>query len=64
MARTLKTKGLEELDALRRRARRQQGLGRIGSKDAEYIVTRLNEVEARIISMTEENENGMEEVVE
>ena len=64
MARTLKSLGLEELRSLRRRARRQQGLGRIGSRDADYIVSRLNEVEARIISMTEENENGMEESVE
>ena len=64
MAKTLKSLGLEELWSLRRRARRQLGLGRIGAKDAEYIVSRLNEVEARIISMTEENENGMEESVE
>lgn len=64
MAKTLKSKGLDELRSLRRRARRQQGLGRIGSKDAEFIVDLLNKVEARIISMTEENENGMEEVVE
>ena len=64
MAKTLKSLGLLELDSLRRRARRQQGLGRIGTADAEYIVTRLNEIEARIISMTEENEDGMEELVD
>ena len=64
MARTLKTKGLEELQALRTRARRQQGLGRIGAADAEFIVSRLNEVEARIVSMREKNENGLEEAVD
>lgn len=64
MARTLKTKGLEELRALRNRARRQQGLGRIGAADAEFIVSHLNAVEARIISMRENNENGKEEAVD
>lgn len=63
MAKTLKSLGLQELDSLRRRARRQQGLGRIGAADAEFIVKRLNEIEARIIEMKEENENGLEERV-
>lgn len=64
MARTLKTKGLEELNALRNRARRQQGLGRIGAADADFIVKRLNEIEAKIIAMRESNENGLEEAVD
>ena len=64
MARTLKTKGLQELNALRNRARRQQGLGRIGAADAEFIVKRLDEIEARVISMRENNENGLEEAVD
>lgn len=61
MARTLKSKGLEELRSLRRRTRRQQGLERIGKADADFIVSRLDQIEARIISMTEENEHGEEE---
>lgn len=61
MARTLKTRGLEELRTLRRRVERQYALERIGRYDKEYLVEHLNRVEARIIGMTERNENGEEE---
>jgi hypothetical protein len=35
-------------------------MARIGQADFEYIDTRLNEVEARIVSMQEFNEYGKE----
>lgn len=61
MARTLKTAGSAELRALLRRTHRQKALGRIGQDDCDYIVSRLLEVEARITSMRELNEQGEED---
>lgn len=54
MAAPLKTAGLRELTALRRRVARQAAMERIGWDDAKYINTRLDEIEARIIAMREE----------
>jgi hypothetical protein len=59
--RTLKTRGLEEVHALRKRNRRQFALRRISKADYEYIDIRLDEVEARIVGMRELNEHGEEE---
>ncbi|QSL67820.1 hypothetical protein [Nocardia phage P3.1] len=61
MARSLKSRGLEELRTLRRRVERQYALGRILRSDREFLVKHLDEVEARITKMSEKNENGMEE---
>lgn len=36
-------------------------MGRIHPEDAEYITTRLDEIEARIVSMWETDEYGKEE---
>jgi hypothetical protein len=58
--RALKDVGLAEVSALRRRVRRLLALERVFPADAEYIVTRLDEIEARIVSMTETNEHGKE----
>lgn len=58
--RPLKDAGLEEVRVLRRRTRRLLAMGRVLPADADYIVTRLNEVEARIVSMHEMNEFGSE----
>lgn len=60
MARPLKDVGLREVGSLRRRTRRQLALGRILPHDASYIDARLNEIEARIVSMHEEDEYGKE----
>lgn len=54
--RSLKEKGVEEVRALRRRVVRSQAMERIGKADADYLVARLNEVEARIVSMPEYGE--------
>jgi hypothetical protein len=59
--RTLKSVGVEEAARLRRRARRALAMGRIHPEDASYITTRLDEVEARIVSMWEQDEHGQEE---
>lgn len=59
--RTLKSAGVEEAARLRRRTRRALAMGRIHPEDASYITTRLDEIEARIVSMYEQNEYGKEE---
>lgn len=61
MARSLKTRGLAELDSLRRRARRQHSLGRIDLQDLDFLMVRIQEIEARIVTMRELNEQGEEE---
>lgn len=59
--RTLKSRGVVEVQQIRSRARRQLAFQRISKADYDYIDTRLDEVEARIISMQELNEQGEEE---
>ena len=54
MAGPLKTAGLRELAAVRKRVKRQLAMERIGRADAEYLSARLDEIEARIVSMREE----------
>lgn len=61
MARSLKTTGLVELGKFRKRVRRQLAYGRISTPDAEYLCDRLDQIEARVVSMTERNEQGEEE---
>lgn len=54
MAASLKTAGLRELEALRRRVRRQFAMERISGQDTEFLIKRLDEIEAHIIKMREE----------
>lgn len=61
MARSLKSVGLRELNTLRKRVERQYLLDRIARPDRDELVSLLNKVEARITSMGEKNEHGMEE---
>jgi len=56
MALPLKTAGLGELAAFKRRVTRQLGLRRISRVDHDYIVERIDEIEARITTMREEGE--------
>lgn len=58
--RTIKTRGIEELRALRRRVRRSLAMERISRDDFLYIDARLDEVEARMITMRELDEDGKE----
>jgi hypothetical protein len=58
MVAPLKQRGADELKSLQRRARRLYALERIRRDDFEYIIKRLNEVEARIQTMAEEDTNG------
>lgn len=64
MARSLKTRGIAELNALRNRTLRQHALGRIERTDEKFILIRLGEIEARITAMRELDENGKEEGAE
>lgn len=60
MVRPLKERGVDDVDSVRRRVRRLLGLSRVLPDDAAYIVERLDEVEARIVSMRELDEYGKE----
>lgn len=59
--RSLKDVGREEVARLRRRTRRLLALERIMPADADYITDRLDQIDARIVSMQEFNEYGEEE---
>ena len=54
----LKQRGADEVKSLQRRTRRLYALERIGRDDHDYILRRLNEVEARIQTMVEEDATG------
>lgn len=58
--RPLKDVGLDEVRRLRSRTVRLEAMGRVFPVDAEYITDRLDEVEARIVSMHETDEYGKE----
>ena len=59
--RSLKDVGLRDVRSVKRRTRRLLAMERILPGDADYITTRLDEVEAKIVSMHEVNEYGKEE---
>lgn len=59
--RSLKDVGLREVRALRQRTVRLEAMGRVFPTDSEYITDRLDEIEARIVSMHELDEYGKEE---
>jgi hypothetical protein len=62
--RALKERGLSrELAPLIKRVKRAYAMNRISKADCNYLLSRLEEVEARIVSMTEIDETG-EEVLE
>lgn len=61
MARSLNTKGREELAALRRRVVRQQSLERIHPVDAKKLIEKIDELDALIIKTYEVDENNQQE---
>lgn len=61
MARSIKSRGLSELRSLRARVLRQHALERISRPDRDWLITHIDELEARIIQMQERNEQGEEE---
>lgn len=56
MAKSLKSAGLEELAALKRRVTRQLALKRIARPDHDDLVEHIDAIEARIVEMREEGE--------
>ena len=56
--RPMKARGLADVKATLKRVRQLRALGRVDAPDAEFIIDHLQEVEARIISMREEDERG------
>jgi len=61
MARSLNTKGREELAVLRRRVVRQQSLERIHPADARKLIEKIDELDALIIKTYEIDENNQQE---
>jgi hypothetical protein len=57
---SLKTRGVQELEALRKRVRKSRAMGRISKSDYDFLEERLDEIEARIVAMTEISKEGME----
>lgn len=57
MARSLKSRGVEDLKNVRQRAERQHALGRIGVHDRDEIVSRINKLIKHIVEMEEIDEN-------
>jgi hypothetical protein len=60
MMRPMKDVGLREVRAARRRCRRLLAMDRLLPMDAAYIVSRLDEIEARVVQMRELDEYGKE----
>lgn len=58
--RPMKDAGVIEVQALRRRARRLYAMERIDKPDYEYIDKRCDQIEAKIVSMSERDEYGKE----
>jgi hypothetical protein len=58
MALPLKTAGMAELTAFRKRVKRQLALERIDPQPAGEILERLNQIEAIIQTMREEGADG------
>lgn len=58
--RPMKDAGLKEVQSARSRVRKLWGMGRVARPDFEYIDKRLDEAEARIVSMPETDEFGKE----
>jgi hypothetical protein len=56
----MKDVGLKEVRSIRSRVRKLWGMDRIGRPDFEFIDKRMDEVEARIVSMVETDEFGKE----
>lgn len=61
MARTLKSRGMQELTTLRNRVRRQRQLSRIDRTTSDQLEKLLGQVEVIIINCRELNEEGEEE---
>lgn len=58
--RPMKDAGLKEVRSIRARVRKLWGMERVSRPDFEFIDKRMDEVEARIVSMTETDEYGKE----
>lgn len=57
---TIKEAGIEEVRKLRQRAIRSLAMERIHQEDCKYIVDRLDQIEARIQVMWEDDPNAKE----
>ncbi|QFG08204.1 hypothetical protein PBI_GRETELLYN_66 [Gordonia phage GretelLyn] len=60
MARSLNTKGREELALVRKRVIRQEALGRISAYDARVLLDKINELDALIIKTNEQDQPDKE----
>lgn len=60
MVARLKDAGREELSKFKSRVLRVAGLNRISKGDADFIIAKVDEIDAHIIKMTEKPENDKE----
>ena len=60
MARSLNTRGREELASLRRRVQRQVALERVEPTDGQALIQKIDELDAMIIKTNEKDQPGKE----
>lgn len=60
MARSLQTRGLDDITSVKKRAERQRALGRISRQDCDWIVDHLDELSAYIVRMDEKDDKEEE----
>ena len=60
MSLPLKTRGLTELHDFQLRLYRQRSVGRINRTDYDFIQERIEQIQARIVGMSEVDSNGEE----
>jgi hypothetical protein len=56
----MKVAGAREIGMALSRIRRLRALGRVGGVDEKFIADRLEEIQARIVGMSEVDESGEE----
>lgn len=62
MARSLNSKGREELASLKQRVHRQNALGRIDPWDAVQLIEKIDDLDAFIVQMNEKDQDGKEDI--
>lgn len=56
MAKSLKTRGIEELSVFKRRVNRQHSLERISTANRDVLLGHIHEMEAHIVNMDEKED--------
>lgn len=62
MARSLNSKGREELRSFKTRVQRQLALDRIEQDEAEWLIAKINEIDAFVVTLNEKDQPGKEDI--